>query len=188
MQKARCHPNKSGLQPLVSVWFQVLFTLLLAVLFTFPSRYLFTIGLSGVFSLSRWCCHIHARFLRSRATLHPFSPPCTGLSPSLVYLSRQFYLTTLLRLGSSVFARHYLRNPFLSLFSYRYLDVSVPCVLASRRQIFNLSGFPIRTSADQHLFAIPRSFSQLNTSFVISESLGIPHTLLFASYFLLLLS
>ncbi len=25
MQKARCHPDYSGLQPLVSVWFQVLF-------------------------------------------------------------------------------------------------------------------------------------------------------------------
>ena len=49
MQKARCHPE--GLQPLVSARFQVYFTPLLGVLFTFPSRYLFTIGLPGVFSL-----------------------------------------------------------------------------------------------------------------------------------------
>ena len=53
MQKARRHPI--GLRPLVSVWFQVLFTPLLGVLFTFPSRYWFTIGLSEVFSLSGWC-------------------------------------------------------------------------------------------------------------------------------------
>ena len=53
MQKARRHPY--GLRPLVSVWFQVLFTPLLGVLFTFPSRYWFTIGLSRVFSLSGWC-------------------------------------------------------------------------------------------------------------------------------------
>jgi hypothetical protein len=43
-------------------------------------------------------------------------------------------------------------------------------------------GFPIRTSTDQCLFAAPRSFSQLTTSFVASKSLGIPHTPLFASY------
>src|SRR5690606_6937199 len=48
--------------------------------------------------------------------------------------------------------------------------------------VFNHRGCPIRTSADQSSFATPRSFSQLTTSFVVSESLGIPHTLLFASY------
>jgi hypothetical protein len=35
-------------------------------------------------------------------------------------------------------------------------------------------GFPIRKSADQNLFAIPRSLSQLITSFIASESQGIP--------------
>ena len=45
MQKARSHPTR-GLLPLVSAWFQVLLTPLLGVLFTFPSQYLFTIGLS----------------------------------------------------------------------------------------------------------------------------------------------
>ena len=43
-------------------------------------------------------------------------------------------------------------------------------------------GCPIQTSADQIVFANPRSFSQLITSFIASESLGIPHTLLFTSY------
>ena len=42
-------------------------------------------------------------------------------------------------------------------------------------------GCPIRTPADHSLFATPRSFSQLITSFFASESLGIPHTLLFTS-------
>ena len=36
MQKARRHPDYSGLRPLVSVWFQVLFTPLLGVLSPFP--------------------------------------------------------------------------------------------------------------------------------------------------------
>ena len=48
--------------------------------------------------------------------------------------------------------------------------------------VFNHRGCPIRTSADQSSFATPRSLSQLTTSFVVSESLGIPHTLLFASF------
>ncbi len=63
MQKARRHPTK-GLRPLVSVWFQTLFTPLFRVLFTFPSRYLFTIGLSGVFSLTGWCRQIQREFHR----------------------------------------------------------------------------------------------------------------------------
>ena len=63
-----------------------------------------------------------------------------------------------------------------------YLDVSVPRVTVFRHHAFSMIGFPIRTSTDQSLFAAPRSFSQLITSFVVSESQGIPHTLLFASY------
>ena len=66
MQKARRHTVV--LRPLVSVWFQVLFTLLLAVLFTFPSRYLFAIGLSGVFSLTGWSRQIQTGFHVSRPT------------------------------------------------------------------------------------------------------------------------
>ncbi len=44
MQKARCHPDKSELQLMVSIRFQVLFHSPKGVLFTFPSRYFFTIG------------------------------------------------------------------------------------------------------------------------------------------------
>ena len=67
MQKARRHPTK-GLRPLVSVWFQVYCTPLFKVLFTFPSRYQFTIGLSRVFSLTGWCRQIPTGRLRPRST------------------------------------------------------------------------------------------------------------------------
>jgi hypothetical protein len=67
MQKAHCHPIKR-LQSLVSAWFQSLFTPLLRVLFTFPLRYWFAIGLSVVFRLTRWCWWIQAGFLQSRPT------------------------------------------------------------------------------------------------------------------------
>ena len=91
MQKARRHPE--GLRPLVGVRFQVLFTPLLGVLFTFPSRYWFTIGLSGVFSLTRWCWLIQPGFLRSRPTQDTttlYALTCTGFSPSLIGLPMPF--------------------------------------------------------------------------------------------------
>src|SRR3954462_13210347 len=72
MQKVRRHPFPLlgiGLRPLVSVWFQVLLTQLIAVLFIVQSPYLFTIGHRGVFSLGRWSGQLHARFHESRATL-----------------------------------------------------------------------------------------------------------------------
>ena len=77
-------------------------------------------------------------------------------------------------LGSSAFARHYLRN------HYYFLFLSLLRCFSSGGltfgYVFNIAGFPIRTSADQRSLATSRSFSQLNTSFVSFESLGIPRT------------
>ena len=63
------------------------------MLFTFPSRYLYAIGLTGVFSLAGWTRPIRAGLHVSRATqdttrLQPASG--TGLSPAAVALSRTF--------------------------------------------------------------------------------------------------
>jgi hypothetical protein len=95
MQKARRHSTKL-LRPLVSARFQVLFTPLFGVLFTFPSRYLSTIGLYLVFSLARWCWLIPTRRLRPRGTqdtVHQKSLTCTGLSPSIACFPTQFHFT-----------------------------------------------------------------------------------------------
>ena len=65
----------------------------MGVLFTFPSRYSFAIGLSGVFSLAGWSRQIHAGFLVTRATQDdtgPDSQSRKGLSPAAVQLSRCF--------------------------------------------------------------------------------------------------
>ena len=51
-----------------SYQFQALFNSLFKVLCIFPSRYLFAIGLTGVFSLTGWSRQIHARFHVPRAT------------------------------------------------------------------------------------------------------------------------
>ena len=64
------------------------------MLFTFPSRYSFTIGLTGVFSLAGWSRRIRAGFLVSRVTQDTTKPHLdsnTGLSPSLTELSRSFF-------------------------------------------------------------------------------------------------
>src|ERR1700748_544834 len=58
--------------------------------------------------------------------------------------------------------------------SSAYLDVSVQQVCAFMRPFFKRPGFPIRKSADQFIFADPRGLSQLITSFIASESQGIP--------------
>ena len=80
------------LQRLVGVQFQVYFTPLLGVLFTFPSRYLFTIGRQGVLSLRGWAPQIHAELHVDRATREHHSESGrlspTGLLPSSAALSR----------------------------------------------------------------------------------------------------
>ena len=77
----------NALQLLVNIGFQVLFHSPPGVLFTFPSRYCFTIGHHLVFSLGRWSSLLPTRFLVSRGTLDTgllLIISCTGLLPSLV--------------------------------------------------------------------------------------------------------
>ena len=79
MQKARSHPLSRriiGLPQIVGTWFQVLLTPLNGVLFTFPSRYLYTIGHQLVFSLGRWSSQLPTGFPVPRGTRvkHPGSP------------------------------------------------------------------------------------------------------------------
>ena len=102
MQKARRQPHRnrssgSCLRPLVGTWFQVLFHSPPGVLFTFPSRYWFTIGRQRVFSLGRWSSQIPTGFHVSRGTWELYQKGAaylspTGLSPSLVGLSRHVRL------------------------------------------------------------------------------------------------
>ena len=199
MQKARRHsPDYSGLlRPLVSVRFQGLFTPLLRVLFTFPLRYWFAIGLSVVFRLSGWCRQIQTGFLQPRPTqdtaryILPFTyRTITSFGVSFQTLQLKSIcpqrspttpVSTLTGLAYSAFARHYLRNHFCFLF----LSL-LRCFSSGGSRLclpdFIRMGCPIRTLTDLSSFATPRDFSQLTTSFVVSESQGIPRTLLFASY------
>jgi len=75
MQKARGHPGKPRLPPLVGTWFQVLFHSPSGVLFTFPSRYWSTIGRWVVFSLTGWSPQIPTEFHVYRRTQEPSGRP-----------------------------------------------------------------------------------------------------------------
>ncbi len=108
--------------------FRIYFTPFTRVLFAFPSRYWFTIGQSGVFSLGGWSPHLQSGYLVSRPTLfHNNRILNTGLSPSMADLSRSFFYSSY----------HFWANPrslaatrgiSVDFSSYGYLDVSVPHV------------------------------------------------------------
>ncbi|KAK8531611.1 hypothetical protein V6N13_099109 [Hibiscus sabdariffa] len=111
----------AGPHPLPSRQFQALFDSLFKVLFIFPSRYLFAIGLSPVFSLGRNLFPNNPT-RRQRLVVRQ-GPGTTGLSPSPAPLSRglgpgpslrtllQTTIRTrgrpILKLGYSRFARRY---------------------------------------------------------------------------------
>ena len=92
------------------------------VLFTFPSRYCFTIGHSGIFSLTRWSSQIHTEFHVLRATRDTARSTylsITGLSPSVArhsnvssrlvdpYCCPTTPIVKTIGLGCSPFARRY---------------------------------------------------------------------------------
>src|SRR5690242_15745666 len=87
-------PLKLGLRLFVCMRFQDLFHSPPGVLFTFPSRYWFTIGRSRVFSLGGWSPHLQTGFHVSRPTYRKLSSTTsfshTGLSPAMAGLSRPF--------------------------------------------------------------------------------------------------
>jgi hypothetical protein len=128
MQKVRSRSGlRHGASPACRHTVSGLFTPLSGVLFTFPSRYLSTIGQSGVFRLTRWSSQIQAGFHVSRltwGTRQPGSPfrlrdshpvpsafPCRSAT-SHQCLPRPRYPAPVswYGLASSPFARHYSGN------------------------------------------------------------------------------
>ena len=98
------------LRLLVGIRFQVYFTPLIGVLFTFPSRYLFAIGHQGVFRLGGWSPHVQTGFHVSRLTqgfliAYPYGA-ITRYGGPFQILPVHFEKP----LAYSAFARHYSRN------------------------------------------------------------------------------
>ena len=107
-------PNKVGSHCLYVHGFRFYFTPLAGVLFAFPSRYWFTIGQSGVFSLGGWSPHIQTGFLVPRPTFrYPQKRPFTYGTITLYCATFQTLplMHKLIQvLGSSPFARRYWGN------------------------------------------------------------------------------
>jgi hypothetical protein len=98
MQKARRHPfpvrrQGIGLRPLVGVWFQVLLTPLIGVLFIVRSRY-FPLSVVEEYLALEDGPPSFTQGFTSPVLLWNANPPLrfssTGLSPSMVELSRTF--------------------------------------------------------------------------------------------------
>src|SRR5918995_7077459 len=71
LQKARHQATGKPATPSDCLWatgFRYCFTPLIGVLFTFPSRYLFTIGHTRVFRLGGWSPHVQTGLHVSRPT------------------------------------------------------------------------------------------------------------------------
>ena len=166
--------------------FRVYFTPLSGVLFAFPSRYWFTIGRSGVFSLGGWSPHVQTGFLVPRPTCSQLSTTHllshTGLSPAMARLSRLFccqmcYLCQALAISlATTFAIS------VDFFSSSYLDVSVHSVrfveLCIHSTIPLRVGFPIQISRDQCLFASsPKLFAGYHVFRRLSSPRHPPHAL-----------
>ena len=94
--------------------FRFFFTPLAGVLFAFPSRYWFTIGQSGVFSLGGWSPHIQTGYHVSRPT-HRAHNMCIFVYGAVTLYRAPFQTlplthTLIQALGSSPFARRYWGN------------------------------------------------------------------------------
>ena len=119
----------------------------------------------GAFTLSGWLSQNHSA-IRHESIIVVLTPGCTH--PGL---------------GSFPFARRYSRNRcfllFLSLLRCFSSGGSPPYVMYWRMDTTYVVGFPIQISPDQWIFAPPRSFSQLITSFIGSQCQGIHPALFF---------
>ena len=126
MQEVRGH-RTSRLPLFVGTWFQELFHSPLGVLFTFPSRYSFTIGQQVVLSLGGWSPQLPPGFLVSEGTQEHHWPASSFEYGGVTLYARPFQVVPLEftvplcgsynpapvtwdGLGYSAFARRYLRS------------------------------------------------------------------------------
>ena len=195
-QKARHHPLR-GSDTLSAHGCRFCFTPLTAVLFTFPSRYLFTIGRQRVFSLTQWSAWIHTKFHLYRVTqelprgvlvfdyrsltfygagFHPLhltnSLPHRG--PTTPQASLWFGLV---RFRSPLLTESHSLSfpPVTEMFHFTGCRSHAPMYSERGDRALPLPGYPIRKSTGQRLCAAHRSLSQLVTSFIACWHQGIHH-------------
>ena len=172
------------------------------MLFTFPSRYLFTIGRQLVFSLTPWSAWIHAKLHLHRVTQGlPRRVRIFGYGSLTLYgaIFQSLHLIVALPhrgpttpIASYGFGLFRFRSPLLT----ESHSLSIPLVtemfhftgcrdasaMYSQKleQVLPRSGYPIRKSPGQSVFAAIRALSQLVTSFIAYWHQGIHHVLFVA--------
>ena len=144
------------------------------MLFTFPSRYWFTIGQCGVLRLGGWSPHVQTGFHVSRPTQGPKRDfTRTGLSPAMARLSRRFRFPLI---GHWPGPRSLVTTNGVSVdvLSSSYLDVSVRwvcfstlCIQIEMTLMCRVAPFrDLRVKGCSHLTAayrrVPRLSSPLN--------------------------
>jgi hypothetical protein len=166
------------------------------VLFTFPSRYLFTIGRQLVFSLTRWSAQIHTRLHLYRVTQEfPRRALVFGYGPFTLYgaIFHSLHLTFalshrapttpavnrwfgLFRFRSPLLTESYFHFLFLTLlrcFTSGGVARTVLLYSHSGSRAFTQPGYPIRRSTGQSVCAAIRGLSQLVASFIAYWHQGI---------------
>ena len=172
------------------------------MLFTFPSRYLFTIGRQLVFRLTPWSAQIHAKFHVRRITQEiPRRARIFDYGPLTLYGAIFHSLHLIVALphrgpttptASCGFGLFRFRSPLLT----ESHSLSVPlvtemfhftryCVFRAmysrgNDRVLPRSGYPIRKCTGQSVFAAIRALSQLITSFFAYWHQGIHHVLFVA--------
>ena len=209
MQKARSQGSEEPLLPLVGTRFQDLFHSPPGVLFTFPSRYWFTIGHGRVCSLGGWSPQIPTGFLVPRRTQvpEPHVDPRFRLRDShplrWSFPAHFGYRAAVVRDNAPLrpynpgahaprFGLLPFRSPLLresrlisfpganEMFQFAPLASTGLWIQPGMTGLFIPPGFPIRASPDQSLRAAPRRLSQLTTPFLACPCLGIPRAPLYA--------
>ena len=200
-QKARHHPCRA-LTPCKHIISGIYFTPLAAVLFTFPSRYLFTIGRQLVFSLTPWSPRIHTKFHVHRVTQEfPRRARVFGYGPltlcGAIFHSLHLTVCTAMSGSYNPHGKPWVWALPLSLATTYGIDsLSFPlvtemfhftgyCVFRAMYshgddRVLPRPGYPIRKSTGQSVFAAIRRLSQLITSFIAYWHQGIHHVLFVA--------
>ena len=170
--------------------FRIYFTPLSGVLFAFPSRYWFTIGQLGVFSLGGWSPHVQSRYHVSRPThrtqldtpfrirgYHPLWPAFPGPSPMTCRdTSAGLFPVRSPLLRESRLISFPAGTEMFQFPAFASQDLWIQSRDTGLRQWVSPFGY-LRIKV---WLPTPRSFSQAPTSFIASSCQGIHRVRLFA--------
>ena len=144
--------------------FRYFFTPLSAVLFTFPSRYLSTIGLPGVLSLGGWCRRFRTGFLRPRPTQVP------------ARVGARFAYGAVTRCGAPFQAASATSSSSTDRRPYNPARASTPAVWASPLSLAATRGVTFVFLSSAYLDVSVRRVRLLPSRMAVLQTAGFPHS------------